>query len=85
MKYLVEALDTYEKHNITDNDLKRVPKVGERFEVNKERLDILLGQNSYNVPFVKLIEQIDTKEIKTETINPKKVEKAIIKKNGKSK
>ena len=40
--FLVEALDTYEKKNIIDNGLGRVPKAGEQFEVSKERLDVLL-------------------------------------------
>ena len=41
MRYKVEALSTYEEGNVVDNELKRVPKKGEQFEVSKERLDVL--------------------------------------------
>ena len=71
--YLVEALDTYEKHNIPDNKLNRIPKPGEQFEVSKERLDVLLGNNSYNLVFVKLIEEPKQEEVKPKrTIKKKK-------------
>lgn len=54
--YLVEALPIYhEGKPITDSQLGRVPKVGERWEVNKERLDILLGNNPRHQVFVKVI------------------------------
>lgn len=67
MKFLVEALDTYEKLDISDKELGRVPKAGELFEVSKERLDILLGNNSNKVAFVKLIEEtVEAKEEVTE-------------------
>ena len=59
MKYLVEALDTYEKQNITDSELKRIPKAGEQFEVDKDRLEVLLGDNEHNTVFVKLIKKLD--------------------------
>ena len=84
MKYLVEALDTYEKDNLSDGELKRIPKEGEQFEVTKERLDVLLGDNEYNKVFVKLIKPIEEKKIE-KAVKPKdKVEKATVK-NGKSK
>ena len=57
MKYEVEALDTYERLNISDNELKRIPKAGEKWEVSKERLDVLLGNNNYKEIFVKLVEK----------------------------
>lgn len=62
--FLVEALDTYEKKNIIDNGLGRVPKAGEQFEVSKERLDVLLGNNTHNAVFVKLVEKEETKPTK---------------------
>ena len=75
MKYLVEALDTYEKNNVSDNELKRVPKKGEQWEVTKDRLDVLLGKNGYNQAFVKMVKPIG-KEIK-KAVKPKtKAEKA---------
>ena len=71
--YLVEALDTYKEKNIPDKVLERIPEPGERFEVPKERLDILLGKNSYNLVFVKLIEEPKVEEPKPKrTIKKKK-------------
>jgi len=70
MKYLVEALNTYEERKIEDGVFKRILKAGEQFEVDKERLDVLLGDNTYKVAFVKLV-----KEIKEELIEDKIVEK----------
>lgn len=68
MKYKVEALDTYEKNNITDTELSKekkvdryVPKAGETFIVSKERLDVLLGDNTKELVFVKVIEEIKPK------------------------
>ena len=71
MKVKVEALDTYEKLNITDAVLGRVPKEGEQFEVTKERLNILMGNNAGGRVFVKIVEPV--KEVK-KTILPKKKE-----------
>ena len=59
MKVKVEALDTYEKFNVIDNELKRVPKVGEQFIVTKERLNILLGENDNNRVYVKIIGPVE--------------------------
>lgn len=73
MKVKVEALDTYEKFNITDAELGRVPKAGEQFEVTKERLNILMGNNASGRVFVKVIEPI--KEIKKAVLPTKKVSK----------
>lgn len=69
MKVKVEALDTYEKFNITDSELGRVPKAGEQFEITKERLNILAGNNAMNKVFVKVVEPV--KEIK-KAVLPKK-------------
>ncbi len=69
MKVKVEALDTYEKFNITDSGLGRVPKTGEQFEVTKERLNVLMGNNEGGRIFVKIVEPV--KEVK-KTILPKK-------------
>lgn len=73
MKVKVEALDTYEKFNITDAELGRVPKAGEQFEVTKERLNILMGNNASGRIFVKVIEPI--REIKKAVLPTKKVSK----------
>lgn len=57
-KYEVEALDTYSKHNVTDNVLGRVPKKGEKFKVDYNRLQTLLGDNDLNRIYVKLIKKV---------------------------
>lgn len=69
----VKALDTYEKNSIKDKELDRIPKAGEIFEVSEERLDILLGNNDYDVPFVEIIKE-----------KPKKINKAILTKEDKN-
>ena len=73
--YLVEALDTYKTRNIPDKELQRIPEPGEKFEVSKERLDVLLGNNSYNLVFVKLVEE--PKEEKKEVKPIKRTKKKI--------
>lgn len=72
--YLVEALDTYKINNHADATLKRVPDVGEQWEVDGERLEILLGNNELKMPYVKIVEKIKNekpkKEKKTKRNNP---------------
>lgn len=63
MKYLVEALDEYEKGQVTDIGLGYIPKSGERFVVGEDRLETLLGNNQHHTVFVKLIEKIEENEI----------------------
>ena len=58
MKYKVEALNTYEIRQIRDEELNRIPKEGEEWLVDKDRLDTLLGNNKHNIQFVRLIEEI---------------------------
>ena len=74
MKYLVRALDTYKKNNITDSELNKIPEVGEVWEVEKDRLDILLGNNYNKFVFVELVKD-PAKELK-------KVEKATVSKRN---
>lgn len=57
----VVALDTFSKNNIKAKELKRIPKAGEEFEVLEERLEILLGKNTYKKVFVKVIEEKENK------------------------
>jgi len=71
MKVKVEALDTYEKFNVTDNELKRVPKAGEQFEITKERLNVLMGNNANGRVYVKIVEPV--KEEKKAILPTKKV------------
>lgn len=83
MKYEVEALKIYEERNIVDSILKRVPKTGERFIVDKDRLEVLLGNNAYKEAFVKLVEE--PKEEIEVSIKKPRIEKAIKKTTKKSK
>lgn len=69
MKVKVEALDTYKKYNRLDKELNKIPEPGEQFEVTKERLNILMGNNKDGLVFVKIIEPV--KEVK-KAILPKK-------------
>lgn len=73
MKVKVEALDTYEQFNVTDAGLGRVPKAGEQFEVTKERLNILLGNNDSGRVYVKIVEPV--KEEKKAILPTKKTTK----------
>lgn len=72
----VKATDVYEKRQILDGTLKRIPKKGEIFEVTEERYKILRGNNIYGLVFV---EEVET--AKKEPI----VEKAVKKTTKKSK
>ena len=72
MKYLVEALETYEKYNVSDNELGYVPKEGEQFKVSKERLDILLGENENNRVYVKVVKELKEEPKIEKAIEPKK-------------
>lgn len=65
----VEALDTYQKFNVKDNELGRVPKAGEQFEVTKERLNILMGNNQAGRTYVKILEPVEEVE---KAVLPKK-------------
>lgn len=56
---VVKATDKYEKYNLKDKELNRVPKEGEIFEVSKERYEVLTKTNKFNVKFV---EKVKNKE-----------------------
>ncbi len=76
----VRATDKYEKLNVKDKILSRVPKTGEVFEVSDERFKVLSGNNEYNEVFVeKYIE-----ELEIATVKPK-IEKAVKKTINKTK
>lgn len=74
MKFKVEALKTYEEFNVYDNELKKIPKKGEIFFVNEERLNILLGNNKDKRIYVKVVEEKQDEE------KPKKRTKKTIEK-----
>lgn len=56
MLHKVIALDTYERLKVSDKIEGNVTE-GMEFEVDDERLDVLLGNNFYKVPFVKLADE----------------------------
>lgn len=62
---LVKATNKYEELNLKDNELGRIPKEGEQFEVSKERYKVLTQINKFNTVFVEKVEE--TKEVKTAT------------------
>lgn len=68
----VKATENYKKLGVTDNQLGRVPEVGEEFEISEERYK-LLTHNSFGVAFV---EPILEKVVETAKAEPK-VEKAV--------
>lgn len=69
MKVEVEALDTYQRFNVSDNELGYVPQPGHRWEVSKERLNTLLGNNEKGRVYVKIVEPV--KQVK-KAVLPKK-------------
>ena len=84
MRFKVAALPIWKERNITCTDLNnKIPNEGDQWEVDKERLDVLLGDNPFNQPFVKLVEEVKpVKEIKKETNEdkPKKTTKKKVEK-----
>lgn len=62
---LVKATDKYEKLNIQDNELGKIPKPGEEWEVSEERYKVLTKTNKYNTVFVEKVRR-KKKEEKTE-------------------
>lgn len=64
----VRATDKYEKLNIKDNELGRIPKQGEEFEISEERFKVLTQTNKFNIVFVEKVEEVETavKKVKTE-------------------
>lgn len=81
---LVKATDKYEKLNLKDNELGRIPKEGEQFQVSEERYKVLTQTNKFNEVFIEKVEEAEeietaTKKVKTE----KAVKKATTKKTTK--
>lgn len=74
----VRATDKYEKLNIKDNELDRIPKQGEEFEISEERFKVLTQTNKFNVVFVEKVEEVETavKKVKTEKAVKKTTKKA---------
>lgn len=55
-RYKVQALPFYQEKGLRDGELGRVPRPGETWDVSYDRLMILLGDNQYKQPFVKVVE-----------------------------
>lgn len=82
---LVRATDKYEKLNLKDNELNRIPKEGEQWEVSGERYEILKGNNTFKTVFVEAVETV-RESIEVETAAKKvKTEKAVKKTTKKAK
>lgn len=69
---LVKATNKYKELNLKDNELGRMPKEGEQFEVTEERYKVLTQTNKFNAVFVEKVEEAKevetaTKKIKAET------------------
>lgn len=79
----VEALRTYEELGAKDSELDRIPRAGERFEVSKERLEVLLGKNGFSRAFVKVVEKPIVEE--KATLPKEKEVKAVLPKKTKKK
>ncbi len=62
----VIATENYEKYNLKDKELKRIPKEGEEFEVTPERYKVLAGENKQRVAFVKPLKPTTNKKVKDE-------------------
>ena len=75
---LVRATDKYEKLNLKDNALNRIPKAGEEFEISEERYEVLTKTNRFHEVFVEKVEEIETatKKVKTEKAVKKTTKKA---------
>jgi hypothetical protein len=69
MRYLVKALNTYKEQNLLDNELGFIPEEGYEWEVSKERLDVLLGENGFGMKFVELVKEISLEEQENQTSN----------------
>lgn len=91
---LVRATDKYEKLEVKDIELGRIPKKGEEFEVSKERFKVLTQTNKFNEVFIELVEDeieieedniIKETELKENEVIDVKAKKVTIKKNTKKK
>lgn len=78
MKYKVRATEAYQENDVLDTALGIIPKKGHEFIVDKERLDVLLGNNEQKLVYVEIIE-----ERKEELVEEKIVEKKTTKRTTK--
>ena len=59
---LVKATNKYKELNLKDNELGRIPKEGEQWELTEERYKVLTQTNKYNAVFVKKVEEVKEAE-----------------------
>ncbi len=78
---LVKATDQYEKLNLQDNELRRIPKAGEKWEVSEERFKVLTRTNKFNVVFVERVEEKEEVETATKKVEKEKAVKKTTKKS----
>lgn len=74
----VKATDKYEKLNLQDNELGRIPKTGEQWEISEERYEVLTKTNRFHEVFVEKVEEVETatKKVNTEKAVKKTAKKA---------
>jgi len=68
--FKVKATKEAEMSNIVINELGRVAKDGDTFDILEDRVDVLTGNNSYNIKFVDVIKE--NEEVKEEAPKKKK-------------
>lgn len=57
-KYLVKATKQWLADGLIDADLGFMPEEGYEYEVDEDRLDILLGNNPYRMKYVEVVKEI---------------------------
>lgn len=62
--YKVQARFIYEETHCVDKQLGRIPKEGETWWVDKDRLDVLSGENKRNIIYVDVVERKLKNEVK---------------------
>ena len=80
-RYIVRARDEYIKLDVFDSQLGRKPEPGEEWEIDGQRLQILMGQNDRGVQYVDVVRTI-TDEEKPKNQKPQTKKKGV-KKNAK--
>lgn len=65
---IVRATGKYEEKGVPDNELGRIPKAGEQWEISEERYEVLTKTNRFNEVFVEKVIVEDEVEIQEENI-----------------
>lgn len=69
MRYLVKATENF--RNVFDIERQLFPEVGEEWEVDEQRMEVLIGNNNHNKKYVDIIKELKEKPTRRKT---KKVE-----------